>query len=213
MRPEDDNSWPLCVAHSVRHWCPSTAQFLREGKDAPDLRHEMRCCVPVVPDFNLYAEVSIGIEVIPDRSYEFALVVVKDDFSMEEELVPLGLWMRGEGRLVMASVVNDWADGYADPTCNSTSHGFTEEVSLQTHIQQGDPMFIKANRWSMAYYKKCFPCQQTVIKSGLTTSLDKMTADVFGLNQNDFRGQGGNSAPSNSRQNRAREALQARFGS
>jgi hypothetical protein len=173
----------------------------------------MRYCVPAVPAYDLYAEVSIGDAVIPDLAYELAIVInseATDPFGLKEEMIPLGLWSPGEGRLIIASAVNDWAEGVADPKCISTKHGFEQEMQLQKMAKAPDATWVKADRWCMAYYKCCYPCYQTKqnTASGSTGIVD-FTAGSFGVNPGDFGG--GGRAPS-AAQARARDALRQRYG-
>lgn len=212
MRPEDDMNWVVCIPHSVRHWCDWTANHLRVGLDANSGFDEfMRYCVPVVPDLGLYAEVSVGEEIIPGMAHELALVITMDSFSKEEELIPLGLLTNGEGRLVMSSAVQDWANGYADPKCITVSHGFAEEMILQNVIQK-DPMQSKANTWCMAAHKCCYACWKAAEGKAHGGSDVSMNPVSYGVDPDEFLRSGSTSPTFNSRQQRTRDALNARFG-
>jgi hypothetical protein len=181
---------------------------LTRGLDAPGIEPGSRYCVPIVPTADLYAEVSIAVDAIAGVAYNFALVIT-DAFSMEEELISLGLWTAGEGRLVMASSINDWMGVLPDVvTCNAGTHGFKEEMELQ---KDPSPVAVKATRWCLAYHKCCFPCykvrQNTVLGTGRT--IQDFTASSFGIQAGDFNITG--AAPSNGRQAFARDALRAKY--
>lgn len=223
MTPMDDPTWPKCGIHpetgvtgdpGVKHWCDWTRQVLVDNGDAESLKFEGSVAVPIVPQHDLYAQVTLGDEIIPGLSYMLKLVVPKDDqpFVMpdDEELVDLGLYTRGEGRLVIATSINDWASAY-DGYCRATSHGFPEEMLVQGAQNTNDMTTLKAIRWCIAYYKRCFFCY---IKSQQNTGAGPApdwNASNFGLDPN-MGSRGGSRPPANARQNRARQALQNRYG-
>jgi hypothetical protein len=221
--PSDDTTWPDCSVHPddnspgaqvAHHWCDWTREYLVKGLDAEEIRFDMgSLAVPMVPKHDLYAEVTIGEEVIPGLSYMLKLVVPKDSqpFAMpdDDDMIDLGLYTRGEGRLVMATAINDWASSY-DGECKATTHGFPEEMLVQGAQNANDVQMLKAIKWCIAYYKKCYFCN---IKSQQNTGVAPVpdfSASSFGVNPDDFRG--GNRPPANARQNRARDALRSRYG-
>lgn len=217
MKPEDDVTWPRCPAHTnssghaARHWCDHVRTILVEGRDAPDIEPGARYCVPIVPSLDMFAEVSIGSDLIAGISADLALVKGSDPFAMNEDLIPLGRWATGEGRLVIASVVSDWAEGHAPDKCTASRHGFPEEMTLQGRPKD-DNTFWKANKWCLAYYGHCYPCQvATQMPGGVTASpVINFDASSFGVNPNEFGG-GGRPRAAVSREQRTRDALRNRF--
>lgn len=209
MRPEDDERWPNCSFHSTKHWCDVTRQFMIDGNDHYLIEPGIRYCVPIVPTMDLYAEVSIDSEAVIPDSYGFGLVMFADPFSMEEEIQSLGLWTRGEGRLSMAASVNDWVEGYADDKCNAQSHSFEQEMHYQ---KMNGSLEIKANRWCLAYFKRCYPCIKELENKSTATQVVNFDATSFGVNPSEFRSGGSQTFNTNARQNRARDALRNRFG-
>lgn len=213
MSPEDDVTWPRCPVHTnssghgARHWCDVVRTFLVKGRDADDIDPGGRYCVPIVPSLDLFAEVSIGSELIA-ISADLALVKGSDPFAMNEDLIPLGRWATGEGRLVIASVVSDWAEGHASDKCTATSHGFHQEMILQERAKVNDPTFWKANKWCLAYYGNCYPCHTAKPKTADDGPVS-FNASSFGVDPNDFGGSSGSTV--GNRQQRTRDALRSRF--
>lgn len=221
MIPAEDNTWPVCPSHQMRHWCDVTRDYFISGSDSDNMCDGLRYCVPAVPLYNLYAEVSIGDEVLPGIAWELALVVQKPDMTLfgmenEEDFISLGLWTPGEGRLIIASAIDDWAEGYADPKCVNTKHGFPEEMQHQVMEKADtDGLYAKANRWCLAYYKKCYQCYVKPAPVNAPqiprpdSGPDSWNASSFGVNPDDFKG--GGRRPSSGRQDRARDALRQRY--
>lgn len=229
MMPKDDLSWPKCGIHSasevtgdsgMQHWCDWTRQYLIDNRDSEELKFDGAgdprftgsVAVPIVPQHDLYAEVTIGDEVIPGLSYMLKLVVPQDSnpFGIpdDDEMIDLGLYTRGEGRLVIATSINDWASGY-DGECKATSHGFLEEMLVQQAQNTNDVPTLKSIKLCVALYKKCFFCYRKGLANSDVAPVPDFNAVSFGINLDDFRG--GN-RPANARQNRARQALQGRYG-
>lgn len=212
--PQDDAVWPTCGVHDEKHWCDWTREYLVKGMDAEEIRFDMgSLAVPMVPKHDLYAEVTIGEEVIPGMSYMLKLIVPKDaqPFAMpdDDDMIDLGLYTRGEGRLIMATAINDWASSY-DGECKATTHGFPEEMLVQGAQNTNDVQMLKAIKWCIAYYKKCYFCNAKAQTNTGVAPVPDFNAAAFGVNPDDFRG--GNRPPANARQNRARDALRSRYG-
>lgn len=221
--PQDDATWPDCTLHpddnspgsqAAHHWCDWTREYLIKGLDADEIRFDLgSIAVPIVPQHDLYAELTIGEEVIPGLSYMLKLVVPNESmpFSQpdDDELVDLGLYTRGEGRLIMATAANDWASGYGG-VCKANSHGFPEEMLVQGAQNANDTPMLKAIKWCIAYYKRCYFCNIKAQSSTGLAPVPDFNASSFGVNPDDFRG--GSRPPANARQNRARDALRSRYG-
>lgn len=216
MTPQDDAVWPPCAVHKdpqMRHWCEWTRQYLLGGFDAKDIEPGQRYCVPVVPIFDLYAEVSIGTEVYSGVAAQLSLVFGSDPFSLNEDLISLGMWAQGEGRLVIAATINDWAEGKRSARCESSSHGFEQEMQIQRMQTAENPVFPVANNWCLAYHLCCYPCYLVIEEKVSSTGPDSFTASTFGVNPKEFQASassiGGSS--SEARQQATQDALRARF--
>jgi len=212
MMPEDDFSWPDCPEHGdKKHWCQKVREILVAGEDA--IEPKLITCVPIVPELDIYAPVSIGDAVIPMTTYNLSLVPAEDPFAMpdpdgdSDEGPSLGLWTVGEGRLVITTILIDWASGSPHTRCISSSHGFAEEMKVQKSDKRGKD----ADRWSLAYYGTCWPCQQKRLPplAGSGASQINFTATSFGLEGigNQVR------TAASGRQARAMDALRNRYTS
>lgn len=162
MTPEDDKTWPKCEVHrSARHWCQWTREYFAEGRDADTITFDYgRIVVPVVPQMNLYAEVTIGDEVIPGLSYALHLILEGSDpfpTPADELLVEMGLYTRGEGRLTISSALQDWSSREVDH-CPSPRHGFAEEMNMQQGMKNNNEYLAKANLWCIASRGVCYFC-------------------------------------------------------
>jgi hypothetical protein len=205
VNPSEDPSWPNCSHHNSKHWCDAVAQYLREGHD-DDLDFGMRYCVPIVPSHGHYAEVSIDTTVINNISAPLHLVMPSDPFNfLAESTEYLGLWTRGEGRLIIASTIADWIHSHEDlENCQGGSHNFSEEMSVQKMRNERDPDETKANNWCMAYYGFCMFCYENLQNVGRAAAA--VTAADVGLDSSSFRGNAG------ARMDQTRQALKNRFG-
>lgn len=213
MMPEDDPSWPVCQDHAHndsyptdQHWCDWTRDYIVIGKDAEDILSGSRICVPVVPQLGFYVEVSIDSEMIAGMTAQLSIVGHEVPFSPNEELFPLGMWMKGEGRLIIGSAITDWMNGQAYSECKATSHGFKQEMQVKEF--KSSAAHLKANKWCLAYYGRCWPCRnETLTPDG--NSPVSFTASSFGLNASEF-----NTAVSgtSSRQQQVSQQLRQRFG-
>ena len=145
----------------------------------------MRHCIPIVPEYGLYAEVSIDTELIGGMVANIALVTGTDTFSIGENLEPLGMWTVGEGRLVIASMVADWTEArISDRVCHATSHGFAEE-SEHRRLKNSEPTgshFDRADKWCFAFHGKCVVCWYEMTTKG-TTGPEAWDASTFGMDQ------------------------------
>jgi len=212
MRPEDDSTWPRCGEHhdpTVRHWCDWTRAYLLEGRDADDISHGLRYCVPIVPTQGWYAEVSIDTEVIGGISAALHLIKELDPFGVAEEEVYLGLWTVGEGRSSMASTINEWCIGQPIEKCTFSSHGFEQEMQFQAMLKSSDKEDKQINRWCLAYYGCCSFCyiQRDVAQQGA----QGWTAAEFGLNGSNFQNTA--NTASGARTQNIMSHLQQRYGS
>lgn len=224
MTPADDPQWPDCTDHPTpsgqaeHHWCDWTRGWLVNGLDAPDITPGMRYCVPVIPTLNLYAEVSIGSDQIITDTYELSLVK-SEAFTMNEDFVNIGLWVRGEGRLTMSSVIEDWSMVFTNEVCRVTTHGLNEQrhcdqIARSTDLASPEK---KAMRWCLGYHDMCWPCYKKTLnvqpaqqqRTTVTVSGDPSTfgSSQFGIHAGDFNV----SSSRNSRQERTRDALRQRF--
>lgn len=201
MNPSDDILWPKCGLHKESHMCDETREVMINFKDhmEPGLRHS----VPIEPSLNIYAEVSINpTSVIKDLSYKIFLVRNGDLPNSDPEMIDLGLWNFGEGRLVVSSVIQGWVKSVVPDRCTSHYHSFKQEMELQNL----PPSLEKANDWCLAYHDRCYPCHRQ--------SFTRVPPDAA-FNAASF-GLGGISSQGNtgitSSQERAREALNNRFG-
>jgi hypothetical protein len=221
VTPEDDPTWPRCIEHSEKHWCNSLRGFLIESGDCGGVEPGLRYCVPVAPELDIYAEVSIDSESMANGTVAMMWLVQpngtpSDPFGLtqNETLHSLGMWTRGEGRLVMASAVKDWVAANTVPKCDQTSHGFEQEITLQKLMRDADNKFIRANEWCLAFYEMCYVCFGATGGAASPTVFgpDNFTADQFGLGSDNFTPAREQSTRSQGQQNRTRDLLQQRFG-
>lgn len=224
MTPADDPIWPECHEHRTpsgqteHHWCDWTRQTLVDGGDVQDIIPGMRYCVPIVPTLDLYAEVSIGSEQIITDTYELSLVN-SEAFTLNEDFVNIGLWVRGEGRLTMSSVIDDWTMVFTNEVCKISSHGLNEQRHCDEIARTPSrPDFQKAMRWCLGYHDMCWPCHKKTLN--IQPAQQRVTVNVsgdpstfgssqFGINAGDFN------VSSDRRSRRAdqtRDALRQRFG-
>lgn len=202
MTPNDDPLWPRCGPTPCgdfrsQLWCDHVSQKIRNHQD--QIETGMRVCIPVVPDWKQYAEVSIGEETAPGFA-EMALVR-HEPFSTDEELLSLGMWTEGEGRASIAHVVRQWILSQipGDNTaleCKQKNHSFTQWQRAE--VMKSMPKWIKANEWSILYNDMCIPCQERYQQFGSQMNDPNNTFGLAGVT--------GPTSPTN-------EALRNRFGS
>lgn len=192
MTPDDDVMWPFCRIHNdpaTQHWCSWTRDSFVNGDDVESIEQGMNYCVPIVPVRYLYAEVVIDSKLISGVCAKLFLVTESPfnlSVSSDDDMIPLGLWTKGDGRLTIASVINDWVQGVVPEKCTATSHSFAQEMSIQ---KLTEPTDIKANNWCLAYYNMCLPCYEDIKKNTVPTP--DFTANSFGLDPNDVSLGGG----------------------
>jgi hypothetical protein len=178
VTPQDDPAWPIChdgsplpdgckEYHKTR-WCEHVRWEMLNADDKMDFG--MRHVVPVFPHLGFYAEVSVDTERIADVMATLALVITTDPFSQDEEFESLGLWTKGEGRLIVAGAINNWTEAQEAEQCTYAGHSYNQEMKLNywrnvdPNVQQPSGMdyasFWKANKWCIAYHKMCYPCYE-----------------------------------------------------
>jgi hypothetical protein len=187
MMPEDDPTWPECNEHpGNRHWCEQTAYLFKQNLDAQHIQPGLRYCVPIIPVKDAYAEVVIAIEVINNLFSNMFLIKNEGAvFSGAGQEIPIGFYTKGEGRLSMASVIADWADGIVPDKCSSPTHGYKEERSVVALLQSGDDLTKKLYWWDLAYHDMCSFCWMRRINAGMTLM---PSAETMGIDPNDFSG-------------------------
>lgn len=168
VNPADDPTWPIChdcpipegadPTKYLKHWCASTRQFLLEGRDASHITWGLRYCIPIAPEEDWWAEVSIATEKLAGISGMLYLIKRNDAFSTEEEEVSLGLWTQGEGRASMSYALNSWIDSQDTEKCTWRGHGFEEEMKWQALQKSANSKGKKIDRWCLAYYGCCSIC-------------------------------------------------------
>lgn len=216
MKPQDDPFWPECREHPlpdpwapVKHWCDFIAEYLREGNDAGNIETGLRYCVPIVTSMDIWAEVSIANDMGGDMGSIYLVVDDPSTLSMEEDLEYLGIWTRGEGRLSMALVLNDWITARNPGACRADSHGFAQEMKLQDLQKATTDLaaFNKSNAWYLVTNGRCIVCKDLPTSSAASAAVaGSFTAASVGL--------GGLATPrsTNSSQQRTRDLLKNRFG-
>jgi hypothetical protein len=208
VTPDDDGLWPACDDHGggglgVKHWCEWTLGFMRENKDAAAIQPGLRYCVPVLPAYDIYAEVSIDARLIANMSAELNLVKTDPFDQTNEELIQMGLWTIGEGRFIIASTLLSWAEN-APAQCSSVGHALEEE--MQVKALRSTEMGVKMNGWFLAYHKSCKPCYDKMVskaeraKAIGNTGGSTWSATSFGVDPKDFRTSGATSSASTSGQ-------------
>lgn len=168
MVPEDDPTWPECV-HGTSHWCEFAQGKIEQHEDSADLALGIRICVPMFPNEVLYAEAAIDSEPIGNSDSAILYLVRDSIISEDEELIPMGIWSPGEGRLIARYTFWDWAKSL-NLACNYFDHGYKEELALTS--------MSNVNIWCLAYYKKCFLCYQKSNKNVIN-----FNASTFGLGE------------------------------
>jgi hypothetical protein len=216
VTPYDDATWPVCLPHdSKRHWCDWTRGILLESKDR--IEPGGRYCIPIVPLHELYGEVSVDVNELAPGMYALAVVTMTEDsdFSdvfgggITENLVDLGIWQPGEGRLAIARVVKDWMEGeYSDQICYAPSHGFSQEMQFADMMKStNEPSHRELNAWCLITYRMCWPCYVSTVRNGGDPSIAPIvdtTAGAYGLDDTVTAPRvGGSSA----REQRTRDAL------
>ena len=218
MLPIDDPSWPYCGEKScdnssagIKGWCSHIRDSFVANEDAGDFQPGMNYCVPIVPEYNLYAQVNLGTDIVCEvpRMVDLSLVLPEPESVFvpldPPDLISLGLHVEGEGRIEIAYNVLSWMEAYADPKCTDPKHSYPQEMHFQQITRNNQPMDLKANAWCMAYYKKCWPCRIAELNPAQpATPSVQMNAAAFGLDDT-VRDTG----PA---QNAAQAALQNRFG-
>lgn len=177
MTPEDDAGWPGCPFHgNTVNWCEERRLHFLNGLDIVSVG--TRICVPVVPDWNQWAEVSIDTaQIAPGIAY--ACLVKSAPFSDNEELIQVGMWTEGEGRASLSGVILDWvkANSTHDMECPSTSHNFQEEVSNTKYKAKDSHKYQMTNAWSILMYDMCISCRMKFNQAFGGSS------ETFGLDQ------------------------------
>lgn len=180
MEPADDPLWPHCSKCNEgvnAGWCEHVRQDMIENRDL--IKKGTRVCVPILPARAEWAEVSISPNLIADICADAALVIPGALFSdEEEELVSLGLWSKGEGRLVLAEMISQWIKSLDTEVCTWGTHGLSEEMQLQS-IFKKDALARQANLWSIATRSRCLICSK---KSSEWDQIQLSSDTNFGLN-------------------------------
>lgn len=212
--PKDDPTWPVCVDHGEKHWCDNMRAWIVGGKDDKDIDFGERYCVPIVPMRGLYATIEIdAVPIIPDLAGTLSLIKEKPAglVAASEESIRLGMWTKGEGRLIFTTVLLDWAAGQTDngnAECPLSTHGFKDEIALAELRRDQSNLALVC--WSLAYIGHCPPCQERLINNA---NVNNWTASTFGLNPSDAVRTNQNTT--GRRRNNAAEMmnqLQGRFG-
>lgn len=212
MKPDDDVTWPVCDQHTDSHWCSHVRDLLALDEDAKSIEAGSRYCIPIVPESDLYAEISIDPEQI-GIAHRLALVKTSlhEQFGMDnEELVYLGMWTPGEGRRVICDIVADWTLANSEgAVCEYYSHSFKEEMYIQNVLSKEElsSVLSRSHHWTLAFYKKCFPCYQKALRP-LGMASEGWTATSFGLDDASFAA----NIPHSMRQHQTQEALRSRYG-
>jgi hypothetical protein len=208
--PVDDPTWPECQEHKQvgcigpTHWCEWTRDYLLEGKDADRISTGLRYAVPIVPVYGQYAQVAIDTELIGGVGAQMFLVK-SNTYNFQETMIPLGLWTKGEGRLVMAKVIADWQLINTPDHCSKAAHGYMEEMQLQRCLNEPKTSSaVKAYRWHLAYHDCCTYCWERSQSTANAVTAAYTAAEV-GLDPAMFKS-------NTSAQDRARNALQQQYG-
>lgn len=189
--PEEDATWPTCKRHQdpvVRHWCDWTAEFFRGNSDASTIVPGYWYCIPIVPLKKAYAKIRIADTLINGICAE--LLLIKDEgsvFAPDEREVPLGFWTQGEGRLTIASVIADWADGIVPEKCEAATHAYAQEMAVHEVLRSDGELGKKLYWWNLAYHGMCTFCWEHKQSAG-HVSVD---ASSQGLDPKDFSSGGG----------------------
>lgn len=215
MFPIDDPTWPVCVVLNCEGrdtgWCSHIRHTLIENEDAADLTPGNHYCVPVYPDFRMFARVSLSADVLNSDPVMCKLALVRSDPNdiagiVDDEFIELGIHTAGEGRRYIAEIIHSWKDVTYEPTqqCTWHQHGLAEENQIQKVKDLGHNLGQKgfnwrsANSWCIIYKGKCLPC----FEKSIATVAPDFTASSFGLDDSVTEPQ----------QSSTMSALQSRFG-
>lgn len=221
MLPIDDPSWPVCneagcanEGSSGDGWCAHIRDRFIANEDGNSFSAGMNYCVPIVPEFRLYAEINLGTDIISadPQMVELALVLPITDNMWAPppdagDLVPLGLHVAGEGRIEIAYNILAWAEANTLPECKDSHHSYPQEMRYQRMQSTQTGYDRKANMWCLAYYKKCWPCRDDELNPSTgraSVTPIPMDAGSFGLDDT--------VRDNNTANNSAQAALQNRFG-
>lgn len=205
ISPEEDPNWPICLDHfdkGDKHWCELTRADMLVALDGESISPGTRVLVPIVPEYDIYAEVSLDVTLLAGIMCGLALVKETDAFSLDEELIPLGLHTLGEGRFVISSTIQAWMEGFEPLRCEYHNHSYKQEMEYE----QGkySAVFKKANRACLTMYGKCYPCWRHESQGGILQSGVQLNAGYFGLDNTVTEPRGSSGG--------VRNSLNARFG-
>lgn len=167
-----------CDRHGGHKLCAHVRDLLREGSDwmilgAPEAELVgMKVPIPLIPKYDIWTWVKFTERIESVMAYKIQLYITKDKGSARTiEETYLGFLHRGEGRLVIRSMIIDWFRGSVEVDrlrCESTSHGFRQEQRWRkdTFGDLGDDAF--AQWWSVWQSGFCLDC------AGLLNNFDDL---------------------------------------
>jgi hypothetical protein len=153
-------------------WCPHLLEYIKKGLDAEELDFGIQFDVPLIPKWDMFANVAITTESIADICAPLVLLV-EDLFTNSVEEHDLGLWSKGEGMWSIRSVCFDWMRGRAGiellsdrGKCKSSAHNpFKHDRTIASLSSEQ----VMLHNWVLACHGLCLPEyeQVTGIKSNL----------------------------------------------
>lgn len=151
---ELDEAYPACTKtdHALAHWCLEIDETIATNKDV--IRHPGTVMIPIVPEQDLFAEVSI------DANEKMVLKIQNTG-----ELIDLGIWSPGEGRAIISDAVNThmryeffcMLNNRSPRKCRSMFHGLTQELQYRAILEENDTE-KKSAVFIMIHYEMCPPC-------------------------------------------------------
>jgi hypothetical protein len=161
----DDNKIGFLKCNDcAENWCRHIELAINQNEDAETLWQifdkelddeggSLSIYVPISPKNKLWAVV--------DFQRSALIPGVMNAFLVRPERPPimLGFFNRGDGRLVMRSVILDWfmsLDSY--PECADGTHGWQAERNWQANLLNSTTKWYEY--WCVYFYEKCLTCFQ-----------------------------------------------------
>lgn len=176
-----DAIWCTHVEKSLRLNLDAPTLWERDDADFPDQNNDVPsrfiAKIPLYPSRNLYATISFSTCGIEDTRKLFF-----EDFPTNA-LPPLGYAHKGEGRVVVRTLIVDWFQGVVDPSnlqCAGASHNFATEMRWQQDVTSKNLGLVFAQYWSVFTTRMCLDCNGNIENLDLEDLVPKEERRRFG---------------------------------